>query len=174
MPEIPRMKPGRRCFARIDRFECSCPHCGRLIFAGLDKKFLPTRLAKPTQARAAAKQRPLATSVLRMYWNPYTQRLECPWCEHVFSVGVIFYPVTKGTRRNGKPAPDVEPTPAEVAEMRRLAGGWFVQAGRQPEEDANLVVTEGCCCPLGGVDLACPLHAVTLRTGTSQGGESAP
>jgi hypothetical protein len=161
------MPPGRRCFARIDRFECECPHCGRLIFAGIDKKFLPKRLAQTTAARAAAKQRPRASSVLALYWNPYTQRLECPWCDHVYTLGVVFYPVKNRGRRIVAPAPDVEPTPAEVAEMRRLAGGWIVKGGKEPADHANLVVPAGCSCPVGGTEPTCAVHGVASPAGTS-------
>lgn len=170
MPEIPRMPPGRRCFARIDRFECECPHCGRLIFAGIDKRFLPKRLQDMARARAAAKQRPRAESVLRMFWNPYTQRLCCPWCDHVFTLGLVFYPVGKRSKRIVAPAPDVEPTPAEVAEMRRLAGGWFVRGGKAPTDYANQIVTAECSCPPQGTDPGCPLHGTTLVP--PEGGES--
>jgi hypothetical protein len=175
MPEIPRMPPGRRCFARIDRFECECPHCGRLIFAGIDKRYLPKRLVENNRARAAAKQRPRAESVLRMFWNPYTQRLACPWCDHVYTLGLVFYPVEKRSRRIVTPAPDVEPTAAEVAEMRRLAGGWFVKGGKQVEDYANLLVPVSCSCSAGGTDPACALHGAALigvNAGPQPGGES--
>jgi len=166
MPEIPRMPPGRRCFARIDRFECACPHCGRLIFAGIDKRFLPQRLVGNVRARAAAKQRPRADSILRLFWNPYTQRLCCPWCEHVYTVGVVFYPVTQGHRRIVDPAPDVVPTPAETAEMRRLAGGWWVKGGKRDEEYANQIVPAGCSCPEQGTEPSCPMHGAQALTAT--------
>lgn len=171
MPEIDRMPPGRRCFARIDRFECECPHCGRLIFAGIDKRNLPKRLATQSRTRAVAKDRPRAESILRLFWNPYTQRLECPWCEHVFTLGLVFYPVKNRGRRIIVPAPDTEPTAAEVAEMRRLAGGWFVKGGKMREDPANLVLREGCSCPELGTDPACALHGSAL-TGVPAGGES--
>lgn len=171
MPEIPRMLPSRRCYARIDRFECECPSCGRLIFAGVDQKYLPKRLQDRTRARAAAKQRPMAESVLRMFWNPYTQRMECPWCEKVYTLGVVIYSVpNRGPRVT--PAPDIEPTPAEVAEMRRLAGGWFVKRPKPNEEHANLLVTATCSCPQGGIDPACQLHGEAVTGRTSEGGES--
>jgi hypothetical protein len=67
-------------FARIDRFECECPHCGRLIFAGIDRKHLPKRLLQVSQARAAAKARPRAESILRLFWNPYTTSTPWAWC----------------------------------------------------------------------------------------------
>ena len=170
MPETPRMPPGRRCFARIDRFECACPHCGRLIFAGLDRKFLPKRLQEPNRARAAAKQRPRAASVLRMFWNPHTQRLACPWCDHVFTVGLVFYPHPRGKHL---PVPlDVEPTAAEVAELRRLAGGWFVSKTREVRHHANLSVQAECSCPLQGTDPSCALHGTDALNGTRLGGES--
>ena len=158
MPDIPRIPPGRRCFARIDRFECECPSCGRLIFAGIDKSFLPKRLADASRARAAAKQRPRAESVLRLFWNPYTQRLCCPWCDHVYTLGLLFYPVKTKGRRITRPAPDTEPTAAEVAEMRRLAGGWWVKGGKAPEEYANQHVTAECRCPEQATASDCPLH----------------
>jgi hypothetical protein len=177
------MPPGRRCFARIDRFECECPHCGRLIFAGIDKRFLPSRLADTARARAAAKQRPKAESILRLFWNPYTQRLCCPWCDHVYTLGVVFYPARRRGRRITQPAPDTEPTPAEVAEMRRLAGGWFVQGGKTSRlahlAHANLLVTAECSCVSGGTDPACLLHGAALigvnaapRSEAPEGGES--
>ena len=169
MPEITRMPAGRRCFARIDRFECECPHCGRLIFAGIDKRHLPKRLAENNRARAAAKARPRAASVLALFWNPYTQRLACPWCDHVYTLGVVFYPVKNRGRRISVPAPDVEPTPAEVAEMRRLAGGWFVKGGKRPEDHANQVVRTTCCCPPLGTDPRCALHGDAVLGDTSEG-----
>ena len=164
MPVVARMPPGRRCFARIDRFECECPHCGRLIFAGIDKRYLPKRLTGGTSdTRAAAKQRPRTESTLKLFWNPYTQRFCCPFCDHVYTVGLVFYPVGQRTRRIVVPPGDCEPTPAEVAEMRRLAGGWWVKGGkgadrRRPEDYANLVVDGECSCPELGTAPACPLH----------------
>ena len=173
MPDVPRMPPGRRCFARLDRFECECPHCGRLIFAGIDKRYLPKRLVENNRARAAAKQRPRAESILRMFWNPYTQRLCCPWCDHVYTLGMVFYPAKNRGRRIVSPAPDTEPTPAEVAEMRRLAGGWFVKGGKHPVDLANLHVEAECQCPVNGTDPGCPLHGDAVLAGTNEGGESA-
>jgi hypothetical protein len=180
MPEIPRMLPSRRCFARIDRFECECPNCGRLIFTGIDRRFLPKRLANMPRARGVAKQRPRASSVLRLFWNPYTQRMQCPFCEKVYTLGLLLYPVKGRGRRVAQPAPDVEPTPAEVAEMRRLAGGWFVKRVRLPEEHANQVVTAECCCPEYSTAPSCPLHGEQVvgvaeaeaGAGTREGGET--
>jgi hypothetical protein len=80
---------------------------------------------------------------------------------------VVFYPVKNRGRRITTPAPDVEPTPAEVAEMRRLAAGWWVRRGRAPEDYANLNVTAECSCPQQGTDPACPLHGDVLL-GTSE------
>lgn len=158
MPDVPRMPASRRCFARIDRFECECPHCGRLIFAGIDRRHLPHGLLDTSRVRARAKERPRADSVLRLFWNPHTQRLRCPWCEHVYTLGIVFYPVQNRGRRVVDPAPDVVPTGAEVAEMRRLAGGWFVKGGKRVDDPANLVVSTGCSCPEQGTDPDCALH----------------
>jgi hypothetical protein len=173
MPDVPRMPPGRRFYARIDRFECECPHCGRYVFAGIERKNLPKRLAENNRARAAAKQRPRSESVLKLFWNPYTQRWCCPWCDHVFTAGIVMYPVKSRSRRIVVPPADCDPTPAEIAEMRRLAGGWFVKQPRgRPEEDANLIVQAACSCPGQGTDPACPLHGSDVLGRTSEGGES--
>jgi hypothetical protein len=172
MPDVPRMVPSRRCFARIDRYECACPHCGRLIFAGIDGKFLPKRLVENNRARAAAKARPRAKSVAALFWNPYTQRLVCPWCERVYTVGLLFYPVQDRGRKVTQPAPDTEPTATEVAEMRRLAGGWFVKRVQLPGDHANLHVQAECSCQDGGTDPACLLHGEAVVGRTSEGGES--
>lgn len=169
MPDVTRVPPGRRFFARIDRFECACPHCGRLIFAGIDRNFLPKRLQEPVRARAAAKQRPRAESVLRMFWNPYTQRLQCPWCDHVYTLGIVAYPAKRRGRRIVAPPPDCEPTPAEVAEMRRLAGGWFVTAIKPLEDEANLRVSSECSCPEQGTDPSCQLHGERVLVGAPEG-----
>ena len=47
MPTVPHMPPASRFFARLDKFECACPSCGRLIFNGLDARQLPKRLRCP-------------------------------------------------------------------------------------------------------------------------------
>jgi hypothetical protein len=183
MPKIPRMVPSRRCFARIDRFESECPHCGRLIFAGIDMRFLPKRLAEQmrgrseaAKAKARASARPRATSILRLFWNPHSQRLVCPWCEHVYTVGVVIYPVQQRGRGIFDPAPDTAPTPAEVAEMRRLAGGWVAKRVQRRGDHANQFVTAPCRCPEQETDPACPLHGREAlgraAAGTSEGGES--
>ena len=164
MPDVPRVPPGRRHFGRIDRFECECPHCGRLIFAGIDKRFLPKRLAGNARARAAAKQRPRAASILSMFWNPHTQRLSCPWCDHVYTLGLLFYPAKTRGRRLPAP-PDADPTPAEVAEMRRLAGSWWVKGTRQAGDHVNLVVQAECSCPPQGTDPGCLLHGDRVLRG---------
>jgi hypothetical protein len=176
MPDLPRMRPGRRLFARIDRFECACPHCGRLIFAGIDQRFLPKRLADVSRARTAAKHRPRAESVVRLFWNPYTQRLQCPWCDHIYTLGLLFYPVTRQNGRSTRlPAPDIEPTPAEVAEMRRLGGGWWVKGGRRSWLDhANLHVEAECRCVAGGTDPTCLIHGAAVTDDRPEGGESPP
>lgn len=152
MPEIPRMPPGRRVFARIDKFECSCPHCGRMVFAGMDGRHLG-------QGRLRAKRRPRAEEVLKSFWNPYTQRYRCPWCWHVYTVGLVFYPALRPAGGiSADPPPDCTPTPAELAELRRLAGGWLAERGRHPLDDANLLVPTPCTCPLQGTAPECPLH----------------
>lgn len=151
MPEIPRMSPGRRVFARIDKFECSCPHCGEIVFAAMDGRYL-------TATREKAQRRPKAVEILKLFWDPYTQRFKCPWCNHVYTVGVVFYPARPSQPRVHTPAPDCKPTAAEVAEMRRLASGWLAEQGRHPQDDANLVVTASCSCPTLGTAPDCPLH----------------
>jgi len=158
MPDLPRMPPGRRLFARIDRFECACPACGQLIFADLDRKHLPKRMSDVSRARAAAKQRPTCESVSKLFWNPHTQRLCCPWCGRIYTVGVVIYPVQHRGRRVTTAAPDIVPTPEEVAEMRRLGGGWFVTGGKAAGAYANLHVTDECRCPHLGTAPSCPLH----------------
>lgn len=167
MPEVDRMPPGRRCFARIDRFECACPHCGRLIWAGIDKHYLPKRLQGTARARAVAKQRPTSRGVWSLVWNPYSQRLRCPWCEHSFTVGLVFYPNPAGETRTTVPPPDCAPNAAELAEMRRLGGGWFADKARKWDDPANVVVSRGCSCPRLGVDPYCPLHGDLVLIGVN-------
>jgi hypothetical protein len=33
MPRLPQHPPHERFFARLDRFECECPHCGTVMLS---------------------------------------------------------------------------------------------------------------------------------------------
>ena len=159
MPHVPRMPPASRFFARLDRFECACPSCGRLIFNGLDARQLPQRLRQLSWQRAAAKQHPRNKSVLKLSWNPLTQRLRCPWCFQVFIAGLLLHPVRPGVPRPADAPPDARPTAHERAEMRRLGEGYFLAAPIEAEGHVNLAVTQPCsCAEAGGWSVTCPVH----------------
>jgi hypothetical protein len=159
MPRVPVMPPADRFFARLDRFECECPSCGRLIFTSLDKHSLPMRLQERAHLRRDAATTPRSKRVWKSVWNPHSQRLACPWCHRSFVGGLMLYPVRPYVPRPVNAPPDTVPNDHERAEMieRRKAGGWRSRRYQQAGQHVNLAVTSPCSCGEGWT-MTCPIH----------------
>lgn len=160
MPHVPRMPPATRFFARLDRFSCECPACGKVIYTGRGITGGPRRLEAMYKLRPNAVANPRARNVWKLHWNPITQRLVCPYCTTPYTAGLVLYPLAKGYRRSLTPPPDTVPTPHQRAELRHLAGGYF---GKEPrstaEEEVNLVIDDPCTCSeVTGWTPSCPVH----------------
>lgn|SRR5262245_11673974 len=138
MPRVPRLAGVvGRVFARIDRFECECPHCGRLI--------LPKR-SRQKRGRV---------------FNPHTQLLWCPGCESVFVVGLLLFQTPpRGQWRRPLNAPiDAQPTREQRIEMARLAGAYLLDETYQEDQTpVNRYVEGPCSCPPKGWAATCPVH----------------
>jgi hypothetical protein len=151
-----------RFFARLDRFECECPNCGKLIFSDQDERSLPTRLKTPGMKRGAARQHPYNKAVWKLTWNPFTQRLRCPWCRNSFVAGLLLYPMKLGGPRPVTPPPDTTPTKRQLLELRRRASGWFASADYHRGDEVNLVIDAECICPEHEWAPRCPVHGNPL------------
>ncbi|HKB39431.1 MAG TPA: hypothetical protein VKD72_23545 [Gemmataceae bacterium] len=159
MPHVPTMMPSTRFFARLDRFECECPNCGRLLFAALDMRRAPNGLWGINARRTVAKSEPRRKSVRNLTWNPYSQRLCCPWCRKSYVCGLLVFPVKNGMWRLVRPPFDAKPNKRELAEIRRRAGGWYLTHEFLRGEHANLAVQQPCVCPETGLEVPdCPVH----------------
>jgi hypothetical protein len=153
MPHVPAAPPADRFFARIDKFECECPSCGRLISSALDKR-------NPTRATAEARQLQARTNkrIWDSVWNPHSQRLACPWCRKSFVAGLLLYPVKPHGGRPLDAPPDVALTSRELAVMRQRAQGWYVRQLYRAGQHVNQAVMTPCSCPEPGWSVTCPLH----------------
>lgn len=146
MPRRPVVLPADRFFARLDKFECECPSCGSIIFAG-----------RTPRTRSAARLQPDSPSVWKLTYNPNSQRLRCPHCNLTYIVGLLAYPVPHH-RRSLEAPPDTVPTSRQWMEMRKQGGGWFVRKAYTLGEEVNLVVDSPCSCGPKSWAPTCPIH----------------
>lgn len=159
MPYVSCTPSADRFFARLEKFECECPNCGRLIFASLDRKDLPSRLQSTAHLRRDGRMTPHSKRIWNLVWNPYTQRLACPWCHKAFMAGLLLFPVAPRIHRQLDPPPDVDPTAREWAEIRRKASGWYArELHAREDQHVNRMVTSPCSCPERGWVVTCPVH----------------
>ena len=159
MPHVPKMPPATRFFARLDRFSCECPACGKVIYTGRGITGQPRRLEAVYKARANAAGKLRNRSVWKLQWNPITQRLVCPYCTTPFTAGLVLYTVPPGAYRSLTPPPDTIPTPHQRAELRRLAGGYFGKDPHKQTAEVNLVIDDPCTCSeVTGWSPSCPVH----------------
>jgi hypothetical protein len=158
MPHARTTPPHDRFFARIDRFECECPHCGKLIFAVMDQRNSMIRNSALSKRQARGRLLPSNPRLLDSVWNPVSQRLKCPNCEHTYMVGLLVYPVLTGTRRMLDPPPDVVPTAREIAACRQRAGGYYATKTYQRGAPVNVSLSSTCSCPPKGWLGSCPVH----------------
>jgi hypothetical protein len=163
MPTTPTPPPADRFFARIERFQCACPSCGRLLNSTQDQGHLARHFKHSKEARTTDKYRKRArtvTAASQLTWNPYTQRLRCPWCRYQFVVGLLVFPVGDGLKGSGAfdPPPDVAPTRSERLELRRLAGGYCAEESYAYGAPVNHYVPAPCSCPEKGWIVSCPVH----------------
>ena len=176
MPRIPRMIPADRCFARIDRFECECPDCGRLILPARQGRKLPPRLERSIgDQRDVARSQPAVGE--RLVYNPHTQLVRCTSCGRSYVVGLVLFPLRRGASRPVDAPIDAEPTRAQRLAMTRLAGGWAArQAYVENETQVNQVITQPCSCPARGAgDPTCPVHGTReAENRLGEGGQTEP
>lgn len=166
MPHIPTLPPSTRIFGRLDHFLVECPACGEIIGSST-KGYLPKRLASLSRARAAAATLPNNPAVRALVYNPFSQRLRCPYCDTVWVCGLILYTAAPRSKSDHVartvpplPAPpDVIPNRRQVVAMRQQARGWWARRGYTPGQEVNLVVDQPCSCdPLAAPDPTCPVH----------------
>lgn len=158
MPHVPRLPPAQRFFARVDRFECECPSCGRLIESAREAPSTGKRLRTISRRRQRAAATPLVPSIRRLRWNPALQRLCCPHCTRVFQVGLLLYPVTSSDRGRLLAPSDVRMTPADRLRVRARGGGYLLHGSHRPGDPVNLYAEDGCRCPETGWSRVCPVH----------------
>lgn len=157
MPYTRTAPPADRFFARLDKFECECPNCGKLIYSAMDRRAHTVRqqtLSKRQAVRLAPTSRRLYDSV----WNPCSQRLKCPSCGAAYMAGLLLHPVPRSQQRLVDPPPDVIPTARELAVSRQKAQGWHTAARYVAGEHVNVVVVTPCSCPLKGWVVSCAVH----------------
>jgi hypothetical protein len=143
MPRVPDLPKHLRFFARLEKFHCECPKCGRVI---------------STFTKRSKSQQPFAV------WNPITGRLRCPYCNTQYGTGLLLYPVA--TRKPGvhehRPY-DWTPTWQQLRELRALSPGRYVIGEAERSGDfRNLVVEAECQCE-ADQRWECPLHPKGTR-----------
>lgn len=158
-----QMLPADRFYARLDRFQCECPSCGRVISTQFDEIRGPERHRSLSERRKAAKEAPKNKSVRDLTWNPHTQGLKCPWCGRRYVAGLLLYPHRQGARLVRQAPPDTIPTRRQDLETRTHAQGWWLKQGYAAGEPVNVVADAPCLCPDHGWAPACPIHGEVLR-----------
>jgi hypothetical protein len=152
------MPPGAtRFYARLDRFEAECPNCGHVITPTATDGRGPARLANLGNRRAAARSTPRNASVRDLVWNPYSQRLHCPFCDMSFHAGLLLYPVKKGAWITTAP-PDCLPNARQRQEIRAQGRGWWAIEPHSKQHEVNVSITAECSCPDRGTSRTCPIH----------------
>lgn len=170
----PTMPPADRLFARIDRFECECPSCGRIISpyrgkitgAVLDPldppQEKPSRLrdkSRYTRNSPDAPPKRIGDLMIKsLVYNPVTQRVCCPWCKAVYVAGVVLYPVPSGSQASLYAPPDVEPNARQRQQLRSYARGWYANKLHAVRDEVNIYVENSCTCPANQWRPSCPLH----------------
>jgi len=157
MPHVPSMPPNNRFFARLDRFECECPSCGELLFTMHDARRHPGWRHTNHRRRALAAEKPRSPSIRDMVFNPVTQRLRCPFCRSTYAVGIVAYPIHPGGYLREEPS-DTRPTKRQRMEMRRAAGGFFIDKDNRSSDEVNLAIDGDCSCPEKGWVPSCRVH----------------
>ena len=169
MPHVPAMPPADRFWARLDRFELTCPTCNHVFQTWYERKGqpLPDRLRRRSERRAYVKMAPTSPKILKLIFNPLTQRLECPWCGAVYVAGLVLYSQKRGSRRHTLEPPDVKLTAHERAALRADAGGWWLrQLYDARQAGVNLAIDEPCnCAKPYGYNTACPVHGERAKVG---------
>jgi len=173
MPHEASLPPSTRFYARLDRFQCECPRCGELIIVG-EQGNLPKRLRTLALQRGLLKSakrngnpeasdRTLARHVI--VYNPLSQRLRCPFCEAVFSCGLLLYTMPRVWQRRAVAPLDTIPNRRILAALRHMANGWWRTRLDQRDESqlqVNTYVTEPCqCAPADAAVPTCPIHGTT-------------
>jgi hypothetical protein len=157
------MIPSDRFFARLHRFECECPSCGRMIETIEDGRRAPGRFRDVSRNRARAKQRPGSPSVRALVWNPHTQGLRCPWCETRFTAGLLLFPNANARPIPTSPPSDTTVTRRQRMELRGRGGGWHPQLRYAEGDEVNLVIIRPCGCPAYEWGQDCPVHGSVLH-----------
>lgn len=108
---------GTRFFARPHALTMECPKCGVLLYLSDH-----ARRGKPTPG-----------------WDPRTSRLRCTGCAKVYVIGILAWPVQKGTGRIQLTIPrDQVPDERQLAELRAMGGGiWAPQDQAKPRKRAD-------------------------------------
>lgn len=157
MPHVTTMPAGSRFFARLDRFECECPKCGQVLTPMTGTAHLPHYLKENrTRLRTVARHNPAHKHIRKLTWNPYTQRLHCPYCQSTFIAGLILWSVREGQWPPLTPPPDAVPDPRQMLQLRSMARGWWALDRRLRDQEANIAAS--CSCPDRGTSRTCSLH----------------
>jgi hypothetical protein len=169
MPSAPTTPPHDRFFARLERFQCACPSCGRVLLSTQDQGTLSKHLLadgeKPPSQKYLKRARTVKAAQ-QLVWNPYTQRLTCPWCRTAYVAGLLLFPTPGGKQADAPP--DTRPTRSERMERARIAGGYHLQTVYRDGQDVNLAVTATCSCPPKGWVVTCPVHGTPEKAHTAE------
>jgi hypothetical protein len=144
VPHQPTAPPGKRFFARIDRFHCECPACGHLLIARSDS----ARAFKDRLYRSAT------------LYNPVLSRVRCPGCHTVYGVGLLLWPSPAGRPKLGEIPLDHRPTRRQLATLRQYAYGIWAREPKRQGDELNVALDQECTCPQveGGWAPGCPVH----------------
>jgi hypothetical protein len=164
MPRRATNIPAARLWARLDRFECECPACGRIITPFARKIVRGMQGLTPNQQTYEERKRKRKHKATRydmarwaILWDVRTQLLRCQYCRRVYVGGLLLYPVPKcGHQRAPE---DTVPDAHQRAELRSYGQGWYAEKMSRDGDPVNVYVEYTCTCPPPpGWMATCPIH----------------
>lgn len=130
--------PFTRLYGAVTAGRIACPKCGRLL-----------------QFRAKGSH--VRTGSVTVF-DPLTSRIKCSSCGKRFQVGLLVWNVSWRGGRHRRP-PDQRPTPQELAQLRGLAEGfWMDEEYPAHGGPLNRYADMECSCATGRE--TCPVHGL--------------
>ena len=170
MPRVKDPPQGDRFFARVEAGRNECPRCGYLDqwytpgpvrgTVGSPKRWMVKRQREQEKKVKGQGRRMLSG------WNPLTSRWQCPSCRMTFTVGLVFWPVTKGGAPPGKgvtiPADQVLDY-RQLGQLRAQAEGLWMREPIKGCRAEGSNITARCSCAEGthgtaAGDPGCPFN----------------
>lgn len=139
MPRTPIRPTGDHFFARIECARLECPRCGYIDqFKG---HMVKGKVGNPRR-RLQERAKELGG------WDPLTSRWTCPSCRLRFVLGILAWPIGKGSATPTLPRDQV-PEVRQLAEIRAQAEGLWMQTPIDPWRPDGTNICPGCTCAEG-------------------------